>query len=259
MRPVTESSQSNCNWSEKVDSTGQIPRRESTTVIADFDLLKEPYYIFKRLLRRAFRSMAPRSAERLVDVGCGNKPYADLVHCTDYVGIDVTQASRADVIGDCLHLPFRGGVFDAGICMELLEHVPKPSTCLSEISRILAPGATLALSSPMMWSIHGEPHDYFRFTKYSLKMLLEEHEFQIQQMVRIGGVFSVVFQRLIDVTYVVISKLLMFDPTVRAPIRRAATAIALAPFQVAGYYISLLLDRIDDKDALGWFVVSKKI
>lgn len=45
-------------------------------------------------------------------------------------------------------LPFANGTFHHVMCSEVLEHVPNPQRALQELTRVLKPGGTLALSVP---------------------------------------------------------------------------------------------------------------
>jgi hypothetical protein len=43
-----------------------------------------------------------------------------------------------------------------------LEPMPEPTQALAETVRLLRPAGLLYLATPQMWSLHYEPHDYFR-------------------------------------------------------------------------------------------------
>jgi SAM-dependent methyltransferase len=49
---------------------------------------------------------------------------------------------------DLHHLSFEDCSFDAVLCLDVLEHVNDPITCLREIARILAPGGTAVITFP---------------------------------------------------------------------------------------------------------------
>lgn len=51
---------------------------------------------------------------------------------------------------DAEALPFRDGVFDLVLCLQMLEHVPGPEHVVREITRVLKPGGWLFLSAPNM-------------------------------------------------------------------------------------------------------------
>ena len=54
-------------------------------------------------------------------------------------------------VADATILPFTDGFFDTIICSEVLEHIEEYELALREITRILKPGGTLALSVPRTW------------------------------------------------------------------------------------------------------------
>jgi len=112
---------------------------------------------------------------RLLDVGCGNKPYLEILGpCVrSYIGVDPdAQHSQPDVVAQVLDLPFEAATFDTVLTTQVLEHVPQPDRMLQEISRVLKPGGHLILTAPQYWRLHEIPHDYYRFTRYGLGHLV---------------------------------------------------------------------------------------
>lgn len=80
-------------------------------------------------------------------------------------------------------LPFADNAFDLVLCAETIEHVRDVQLFLSEIRRVLKPGAQLALSTPAARRI-GRPDDPLsphlrRFTRRSLARLLTELGFEV--------------------------------------------------------------------------------
>lgn len=53
--------------------------------------------------------------------------------------------------GTILDMPYADGTFDVVLASEILEHVPEDVQAISELSRILAPGGTLAVTVPRFW------------------------------------------------------------------------------------------------------------
>jgi SAM-dependent methyltransferase len=86
---------------------------------------------------------------------------------------NLSTAKRPHVQAEAEHLPFMAGKFDAVICSELLEHVPEPAVVLSEIHRVLRQEGTLLMCVPFMNRIHGDPHDYGRYTDYYWQRTLQ--------------------------------------------------------------------------------------
>lgn len=126
---------------------------------------------------------------RLLDIGCGDKPYETIVssHITKYVGIENPGSKgniRYDIEADAQCLPIGDGTIDTVLCLQVMEHVEDPRRMLSEIHRVLGkPDRYLILTTPFMWGIHEAPRDYFRYTKFGLYLLLEEAGFEVVKII----------------------------------------------------------------------------
>jgi SAM-dependent methyltransferase len=88
------------------------------------------------------------------------------------IRVDVSPAHRPDVVGDAHRLPFADETLDVVTMFEVLEHLSEPWTAIEEARRVLRAGGTLLGSAPLVWPIHGDPDDYFRFTEAGLRVLL---------------------------------------------------------------------------------------
>lgn len=123
----------------------------------------------------------------VVDVGCGAQPYRGLLpEGARYIGLDTADAlanfgyeiSGVRPIGGDGRWPLDDGEADVVLATETLEHVPDPQAFLAEAYRALAPGGSLILTVPFAARWHYIPHDYWRFTPSSLRMLLEDTGFR---------------------------------------------------------------------------------
>jgi len=136
----------------------------------------------------------------LLDIGSGGSDLrgaldgSNRVLRLDYPQTNARYANPPDVFGDAQCLPMAGESIDAVILFEVLEHVPDHRLALAEIARVLRPGGRLFMSVPFIYPIHDAPHDYFRFTPFSLRQLLEKHGFRLKRESRLGNGFVVGFQ-----------------------------------------------------------------
>jgi SAM-dependent methyltransferase len=147
-------------------------------------LVANPFYFAQRGLRRELQPLLAQLTGEVLDVGCGRKPYRDLVPAACYVGLDVnTPATRAlgaaDVFYDGRVFPFRDASFDSALCSKVLEHVFEPEKFLSEIHRVLRPTGHLVLAVPFVRDEHEQPQDFARYSSYGLRALLERNGFEV--------------------------------------------------------------------------------
>ena len=94
----------------------------------------------------------------------------------ELVSTDIDPERNPDVVCDVCDMPFPDNSFDAVFLIEVLEHVHNPPKALSEIYRVLKPGGNLIFSVPFIFPLHDRPGDYFRYTKYGLKLLLSDYD-----------------------------------------------------------------------------------
>jgi SAM-dependent methyltransferase len=139
---------------------------------------------------------------RLLDAGAGEGNYKHYFAAQRYCGLDLGVGdkqwnySELDVVGDLSSLPFRDATFDGCLNVVTLEHVKDPAQVIREISRALAPGGRLLLIVPFEWEEHQQPHDYFRFTRYSLRHLLGQAGFTEVSIRPVGGFFRMLSRRM---------------------------------------------------------------
>jgi SAM-dependent methyltransferase len=62
-----------------------------------------------------------------------------------------TGGKGSAIVGDALRLPFATGTFDRVIASEVLEHIPDDRAAMAELSRVMKPGATMAVTVPRWW------------------------------------------------------------------------------------------------------------
>jgi SAM-dependent methyltransferase len=147
-----------------------------------------------RTLTNALATAAPKYVcGRLLDVGCGLKPYAPLLasYVTEHIGVDHPDSPHAatsvDVVASAYSIPLDDASFDTVLLSEVLEHLERPADALSECFRLLRPGGRLLLSAPFVWMVHEEPRDFYRYSPFGLRFLLEQAGFDVIALRPLGG------------------------------------------------------------------------
>src|SRR5690606_32144517 len=162
-------------------------------------------FLIRIRLKRQLRRNSQRLKGKLLDFGCGSKPYKKLfAHVDDYVGIDIKIEGREenhrfiDEFYDGEKIPFSDEYFDSILSTEVLEHVFNIETVLSEMYRVLKPGGTALITTPFMWEEHEMPYDFARYTPPALKHLYNKHGFEVVEHFKSGDYISVIFQFLLN-------------------------------------------------------------
>ena len=143
-------------------------------------------------LRRDLRSLCPNLKGRVLDVGCGDKPYASWFNLgvVQYLGLDVIQSPGVDVVADENEpWPLPASTTDAVFCSQVLEHVANLDQVLSNIHSVLKPGGLLLVTAPFIYNFHGEPRDFRRFSAEGIKRIFES-QYEIIEVRLQGGAGS---------------------------------------------------------------------
>jgi ubiquinone/menaquinone biosynthesis C-methylase UbiE len=117
------------------------------------------------------KKYADELSGKLLDFGCGAKPYKSLFsHVFEYIGVDVENEGHSheneniDIYYDGHTLPFKNETFDCILSNEVLEHVPNLRESLTELNRVLKPGGKIMVTVPFVCFEHELPYDFRRFT-----------------------------------------------------------------------------------------------
>ena len=131
------------------------------------------------------------------DIGCGNKPFETIINdlgCR-YVGVDLENGfyskDNADIIGSAYDVPIEDKSVDAILSIQVLEHLENPRRAFQEAHRILKDDGLMIVSCPFLYPIHASPHDYFRYTQFSLRSISDEFGFEIIDQKEISGFWYV--------------------------------------------------------------------
>lgn len=153
------------------------------------------YRIMEQALAYAAESYA---RGRLVDIGCGSKPWrgAFAPYVSEHIGVDHVDSKRrpgsVDVIAGAYEIPLEDGYAETILMSAVLEHLEQPARALAEAHRLLAPGGHVILTAPLFWPLHELPRDFFRYTPNGLRFLLEEAGFRPVEVIPLSGVWTTI-------------------------------------------------------------------
>lgn len=152
------------------------------------------YLVYKSFHYELKTAIEKYATGRLLDIGCGNKPYSKWFKnkISDYIGCDIIQsnANKVDVICQANSIPLDNESFETVISTQAIEHIEDYKGMVNEAFRLLKKEGCFILSGPFYWHLHEEPYDFYRFTKHGFKYILENAGFEIIEIKENGGAWA---------------------------------------------------------------------
>ncbi len=149
-----------------------------------------------------FKAVAEFAKGKVLDIGCGNKPYKDLFtsNISEYIGCDIAQSSSncVDVLCEATKIPLPDDSFDTVFSTQTIEHVGDFQDMVNEAYRVCKPGGHFIVSGPMYWPLHEEPYDFHRFTKHGFAHSLQKAGFTVVEINPNGGKWALMGQVMIQ-------------------------------------------------------------
>ena len=219
-------------------------------------LFINPFYFARKGLYQNVSKLITNLNGKLLDVGCGTKPYENICNVDEYIGLEIDdegnrQHNYADVFYDGKTIPFEDKSFDSILSNQVFEHVFNPNQFLKEINRVTKVGGKFLITVPFVWDEHEQPYDYARYSSFGLKHILAENGFEIIEHRKSNNGIEVIFQLINDYLYKVIM-------TENAYFNLLIIILLMAPINMAGLILSKLLPRNNDL-YLDNIVLAKKI
>jgi len=147
-----------------------------------------------------------KSDKRILEIGAGRKPCKGFFPKARYTCTDVVSHDGVDQLIDVGNMPYRDNCFDLVICNNVLEHIPTPERAIDEIHRCLRLEGSLFLVVPFLFPLHDIPHDYFRFTEYSLANLFHRwRAIDIKKVYWLGCISKWSYARRFVLYYIVVA------------------------------------------------------
>ena len=157
-------------------------------------------YILRKKLLLAIDKYSNFMKGRMMDFGCGSKPYRSLFNVDEYLGVDFEGQGHShvneqiDVFYNGVTLPFPDNHFDSVFSTEVFEHVFNLEEIIPEIRRVMKPGAKILVTCPFAIPEHEQPNDYARYSSFGLKHLFEKNNFKVIAFEKIGNHFETLVQ-----------------------------------------------------------------
>lgn len=187
--------------------------------------ITNPGYLTRNRLLKGIARQAPLMSGRLLDFGCGSKPYRPLFGVNEYIGLDFENPGhphvneQIDVFYDGKRIPFGDASFDSVFTSEVFEHVFNLPEVLDEINRVLKPGGLILATCPFAICEHEVPNDFARYSSYGLRYLLKEHGLEMIAQDKTGNSVETVFQLWIMYIHQHIAPVFRRIPVIRSAFR----------------------------------------
>jgi len=166
-----------------------------------FSLFINPFFFIRLRLFQKIKKLAPELNGKLLDFGCGRKPYKNLfTNIEEYIGLDMKHTghdhslSEVDVFYDGKKIPFEDESFDSIFSGEVFEHIFNLDEILEELHRVLKKGGKMLITIPFMWGEHEQPYDYARYTSFAIRHILEKKGFQVLSLQKTGRAYETILQ-----------------------------------------------------------------
>jgi SAM-dependent methyltransferase len=159
-----------------------------------------PYYHIRKGLYKGITKNKDYLNGKLLDFGCGQKPYKPLFSVQEYIGVDIEKSGHSheneqiDVFYDGKTIPFPDNTFDSVFSSEVFEHVFNLDEILKELYRVTKPGGYLLATMPFAWEEHEVPFDFARYTSFGIDHLLKKAGFEVIKVDKTTHSVQTIFQ-----------------------------------------------------------------
>lgn len=130
----------------------------------------------------------------VLDAGAGDCRYQTMFSRARYESADFCQVDKAygeiTYVCDLADIPAESSRYDLVLLTQVLEHIEDPQAVLAEMYRILKPSGQLWMSAPLFFAEHEVPYDFYRYTQYGLRYLLETTGFAIKRLDWLEGYYG---------------------------------------------------------------------
>lgn len=147
----------------------------------------------KKFLRTELDNVS-YAGSKMLDVGAGRKPHRGFFESKGFIynscDIQENELEHHSFLADARQIPVSDASYELITSFQVFEHLAEPWLALEEWFRILKKEGTLILTTNFVYPNHGEPIDYFRFTREGLMNLLKNYGFRDIKVIKLGSSIS---------------------------------------------------------------------
>jgi ubiquinone/menaquinone biosynthesis C-methylase UbiE len=116
---------------------------------------------------------------KILELGSGRQDLGQDAYSMRSLFDSSNEFIQSDVVPDYGHVVVDATTmefdneFDVLICSNVLEHVYDYGAAVERIHRALKPGGRAVISVPVLFPYHDEPEDFWRFTEYGIRRVLD--------------------------------------------------------------------------------------
>jgi SAM-dependent methyltransferase len=187
--------------------------------------LFQPNYLIRRRLLESIQQLAPQLKGRMMDFGCGQKPYKSLFTVDEYIGVDYDNPGHEhtneaiDVYYDGKTLPFSNEHFDSVFSSEVFEHVFNLPEIMKELNRVMKINGLILITCPFAYCEHEVPNDFARYSSFAIKHLFLQNGFEVLTQIKTGNSVEAINQLRLTYIHLHITPLVRKVPVVRSAFR----------------------------------------
>lgn len=201
-----------------------------------------PFFFIRKGLYKHVKKNSIYIHGKMLDFGCGRKPYKNLFTVDKYIGVDVEisghshKNSEVDIFYDGITLPFENESFDSVFCGEVFEHVFDIEGTIKELKRVLKKGGKGLITIPFAWPEHEVPFDFARYSSFGIASIFERNGFRIISLEKSGHFFECLVQLTAFYVYTLFH-------TKSALLNTICTFLFISPLNIIGFCVASVLPK----------------
>lgn len=213
-----------------------------------------PQYFVKISERHCLELVKVYKGGVFLDIGCGRQWYREELESLfdKYYGLDHPSSFKkyqslypVELKADAKNIPLKDESVDLSMMIMVLEHLPDPEKALKEVKRVLKISGKLVICTVENYPGHDLPLNFYHFTKFGLKEILERSGFKVNKLLSFGNFWE---------TQVVYQNVYLMHLVKTLPI----SLIFFAPVMILGNIFAIILGKsaVSEEYALGHLVVA---